>query len=122
MLQDFTYIDDIVEGVVKVIYNPASVDSGWDASAPNPATSGAPYAVYNIGNNNPVKLMDFVHAIENAVGVSISKNFMDLQPGDVPQTYADVRLLEENFMYRPATTIDVGISKFIDWYKEFYGV
>ena len=122
MLRDFTYIDDIVEGVVKVIYNPASVDSGWDESAPNPATSSAPYAVYNIGNNNPVKLMDFVYAIENAVGVSISKNFMDLQPGDVPQTYADVRLLEKNFMYRPATTIDVGISKFIDWYREFYDV
>jgi UDP-glucuronate 4-epimerase len=115
MLRDFTYIDDIVEGVIRVIDNPAkNVES-------DEINTQAPYKVYNIGNNNPVKLMDFIEAIENKLGKKIEKNMMPIQPGDVPATYADVTDLVENLGYKPATPVQEGINKFVDWYLEFFG-
>ncbi len=108
MLRDFTYIDDIVEGIIRVI--------------DNPRTNTPPYKVYNIGNNNPVKLMDFITAIENKLGKVIEKNMMPIQPGDVPATYADVTDLVEDLGYKPETPVQDGINKFIDWYLDFFGI
>ena len=119
MVRDFTYVDDIVQGVISVIDNPAKSSKDFDTT-PTPNTSSAPYRVYNIGNNNPVKLMDFITAIEKKIGKTVKKNFMEIQPGDVPETYADVTDLEYDFNYKPNTSIDFGISKFIDWYKDYY--
>ena len=119
MVRDFTYVDDIVQGVISVIDNPAERSEDFDTT-PTPNTSSAPYRVYNIGNNNPVKLMDFITAIEKKIGKTVKKNFMEIQPGDVPQTFADVTDLERDFNYKPNTSIDFGISKFIDWYKDYY--
>ena len=120
MLRDFTYIDDIVEGIIRVIDNPAKKDEDWNGKTGQTSTSSAPYKVYNIGNNNPVKLMDFITAIENKLGKEINKNFLPLQAGDVPATYADVADLVENLGYKPATPIQDGINKFVDWYLEFF--
>jgi len=120
MLRDFTYIDDIVEGIIRVIDNPAKVHPNWDHK--DPSISTAPYKVYNIGNNNPVKLMDFITAIENKLGKTIEKNFLPLQAGDVPATYADVSDLVEDLGYKPATPVQEGINKFIDWYLDFFKV
>lgn len=121
MLRDFTYIDDIVEGVVRVILNPAKSDKKWEQNH-RVSTSSAPYKVYNIGNNNPVKLMDFIEAIEEKLGKKIEKNFMPLQAGDVPATYANVDDLVQDLGYKPKTPIQEGIDKFVDWYIEFFGV
>ncbi len=120
MLRDFTYIDDIVEGVVRVIDNPAKPDDNWRERR-RASTSSAPYKIYNIGNNSPVKLMDFVNAIESRLGVEIEKNMMPIQAGDVPATYADVTDLVENLDYKPDTPIQEGINRFVDWYLEFFG-
>jgi UDP-glucuronate 4-epimerase len=122
MQRDFTYIDDIVEGVVRVIDKPASPDKTWTGKAPNPGSSSAPYKVYNIGNNNPVRLMDFIKAIEIALDRTIEKEFMPLQAGDVPATYADVTDLVEDMNYQPATPVQSGIDRFVAWYREFYQV
>lgn len=119
MVRDFTYVDDIVKGIISVIDNPAESSSDFETN-PSPNASSAPYRIYNIGNNNPVKLMDFITAIEKKIGKTVKKNFMEIQPGDVPATYADVTDLESDFNYKPNTSIDFGISKFIDWYKEYY--
>lgn len=120
MIRDFTYIDDIVNAVISVIDNPAERFAEFDTN-PSPNCSSSPYKVYNIGNNNPVKLIDFITAIEKKIGKTIKKNFMEIQPGDVPATYADISDLQNNFNYKPNTSIDFGISKFIDWYKNYYG-
>jgi len=120
MLRDFTYIDDIVEGVIRVIDNPAQKDNSWNGKDGRVSTSSAPYKIYNIGNNNPVKLMDFIEAIENKLGVTIEKNMMPIQAGDVPATYADVTDLVEDLDYKPATPIQDGIDNFVDWYLEFF--
>jgi len=120
MVRDFTYVDDIVQGVLSVIDKPAKKSMDFEKNL-SPNTSSAPYRVYNIGNNNPVNLMDFITAIEKKIGKTVKKNFMEIQPGDVPATYADVTDLENDFNYKPNTSIDFGISKFIDWYKEYYG-
>jgi UDP-glucuronate 4-epimerase len=120
MLRDFTYIDDIVEGVVRVIDHPPQGDPEWSGKRPDPSGSSAPYKVYNIGNNNPVKLMDFIEAIEKALGRTIEKNMMPLQPGDVPATYADVDDLVEDMHYKPATPVQEGADNFIAWYREFF--
>jgi UDP-glucuronate 4-epimerase len=120
MLRDFTYIDDIVEGVVRVIDNPAKAEPNWSGKDPTPSTSSAPYKIYNIGNNNPVKLMDFITAIENALGIELEKQMLPMQPGDVPQTYANVDDLVSDLDYKPQTSIQVGINHFVDWYKDFY--
>ena len=120
MQRDFTYIDDIVEGIVRVIDNPARPNPDWKAAAPDPVTSPAPYKIYNIGNSSPVKLLDFIDAIEKALGKSARKNLMPIQPGDVPATWADVNDLIQDFSYRPATPIEQGVKKFVEWYREFY--
>jgi len=122
MLRDFTYVDDIIEGVVRVIDNPAKKDETWSGENGRVSTSSAPYKIYNIGNNNPVKLMDFIKAIENKLGKTIDKNMMPLQAGDVPATYADVTDLVEDLDYKPETPIQEGIDKFVDWYLEFFKV
>ncbi|MFT6733293.1 MAG: UDP-glucuronate 4-epimerase [Polaribacter sp.] len=120
MVRDFTYIDDIVEGIVRVLDNPPSGNPEWSGDKPDPATSYAKYRVFNIGNNSPVKLMDFVEAIENAVGKKAIKNFMPMQPGDVPSTCADVTELEKETGFKPATSIQQGIDNFVAWYREYF--
>ena len=120
MYRDFTYIDDIVEGVVRVIDNPAKSDASWNGKEGRASTSSAPYKVYNIGNNNPVKLMDFIEAIEKKLGKTIAKNFLPLQAGDVPATFADVSDLVEDLGYKPTTPLQEGIDTFVDWYVEFF--
>ncbi len=122
MLRDFTYIDDIVEGVVRVIDNPAKPNPLWDGMNPEASTSSAPYKIYNIGNNNPVELMAFIMAIEKALGKEIKKNFLPLQAGDVPATYANVADLVEDLDYQPNTPIQVGIDRFVAWYRGFFNV
>lgn len=118
MNRDFTYIDDIVEGIVRVIDNPAKENLKWDKK--EASTSSAPYKIYNIGNNAPVKLMDFIEAIENKLGKTIKKNLLPLQAGDVPSTYADVDDLVRDLGYKPQTPVQEGINKFVDWYLDFY--
>ncbi|HOW50734.1 MAG TPA: NAD-dependent epimerase [bacterium] len=121
MQRDFTYVDDIVEGVVRVIDHPPAGDPSWDAKNPDPATSRAPYHIYNIGNNSPVKLTDFIDAIESAIGKKATRNLLPLQPGDVPATCADVADLTRDLGYKPATDIATGIGRFIAWYRAYYG-
>ena len=120
MLRDFTYIDDIVEGVIRVIDNPAKEDKSWSGKDGRVSTSSAPYKIYNIGNNSPVKLMDFITAIENRLGKTIEKNMMPIQAGDVPATYANVDDLVDDLDYKPATPIQSGVDRFVDWYLEFF--
>lgn len=120
MLRDFTYIDDIVEGIIRVIDNPAKKDESWNGKTGQVSTSSAPYKIYNIGNNNPVKLMDFITAIENKLGRTIEKNMMPIQAGDVPATFADVADLVEDLGYKPETSVQEGINNFIDWYLDFF--
>lgn len=120
MKRDFTYIDDIVEGVKRVVENPAKPNPDWTGHHPDPHSSSAPYKVYNIGNNEPVHLMDFIEAIEEKLGKKAEKNMMPLQPGDVVETNADVADLKAELDYNPDTDIKVGVARFIDWYQEFY--
>lgn len=120
MLRDFTYIDDIVEGAVRVIDNVPQGNENWNGRKPDPSSSKAPYKIYNIGNNAPVKLMSFIEAIEEKLGKTAKKKLMPLQMGDVPATYADVDDLVLNIGYKPATGIKTGIDRFIDWYLEYY--
>ena len=122
MRRDFTYIDDIVEGVTRVIDNPATPNKEWNSMAPDPSSSKAPYKIFNIGNNNPVKLMDFIDAIENELGRKATKNLLPMQPGDVPVNWADANDLVKQLNYKPATSIEVGIKNFISWYRKFYSV
>lgn len=122
MIRDFTYIDDIVEGVIRTNDHVAQASEDWDADHPDPSSSFAPYRVYNIGNNEPVKLMDFVEAIEEAAGKTAIKNFMPMQPGDVPSTCADVSALENAVGFRPKTSVKEGVAAFVQWYREYYGV
>ena len=118
--RDFTYIDDIVEGVIRVLDQPAAANPAWQGNAPDPGTSTAPWRVYNIGNNQPVELMDYIAALEKALGKSAEKQLLPLQAGDVTDTYADVADLVEQFHYKPATTVEDGIKHFVAWYrKEF---
>jgi len=119
--RDFTYIDDIVEGVVRVADQIATPDLNWSGNKPDPATSNAPYRLYNIGNNNPVDLMHFIGCIEAALGRKAKMNFLPLQPGDVPKTYANVDALVAAVDFKPATPIEVGIERFVAWYRSFYG-
>ncbi|MFA5984852.1 MAG: NAD-dependent epimerase [Methylococcaceae bacterium] len=120
--RDFTYVDDIVEGVIRVIDQPAQANSAWRGEQPDPGTSLAPYRVYNIGNNNPVHLLTFIETLEKYLGCEAIKNFLPLQLGDVPNTYADVTDLVTDLGYKPATPLALGISNFVDWYKDFYKV
>ena len=118
--RDFTYIDDIVEGVIKVLENPAEVDKTWNSSKPDPSNSLAPWSIYNIGNNKPVQLMDYIYALEKALGKKAKINFLPLQPGDVLDTYASVENLKERFKYKPSTSVADGVSNFVKWYKVYY--
>ncbi len=120
MQRDFTYIDDIVEGVVRVMKNIPAPDPEWSSKAPDPSSSCTPYKLYNIGNNQPVPLMDFVEAIEKAVGKKALKDYLPLQPGDVPATYADVNDLIKDTGFKPSTSIEEGIHNFVEWYKTYY--
>jgi len=122
MRRDFTYIDDIVEGVIRVLDRPPAPDPGWSGDAPDPGSSPAPYRLYNIGNNSPVELMEFIGAIEEALGREAEKRFLPLQPGDVPATWADVGDLVRDAGFQPATPIREGIRRFVRWYEEYYGV
>jgi UDP-glucuronate 4-epimerase len=118
--RDFTYVDDIVEGVVKAFDKPATSNQNWNSNKPDPSTSVAPWRIYNIGNNKPVKLMDYIHALEKSLNKKAIINFLPLQLGDVPNTYASVDNLIEKFNYRPSTNVIEGISKFVKWYKDYY--
>jgi UDP-glucuronate 4-epimerase len=118
--RDFTYIDDIVEGIIKTLDSPSTGNNNWNSSKPDPATSKAPWCIYNIGNNKPVKLMEYVKALEKTLGKKAKINFLPLQPGDVPDTYANVDNLKKKFNYKPATSVIDGVSNFVKWYKEFY--
>jgi UDP-glucuronate 4-epimerase len=118
--RDFTYIDDIVEGVLRSLDRVAAPNEEWDGAIPDPGTSAAPYRLYNIGNNNPVQLMDYIACIEKALDKEAIKNFLPLQPGDVPETYADIDDLTRDIGYQPATRIEDGIAKFIEWYRDYY--
>ena len=121
MQRDFTYIDDIIEGVVRVMGKLPEANANWNGAAPDPGTSSAPYKIYNIGNNNPVELIKFIEVIEVALGKRAQKEFMDLQPGDVVATYADVDDLMQDVGFKPATPIEVGVERFVEWFKDFYG-
>ena len=120
--RDFTYIDDIVEGVTRVLDSPAQENVNWDGDKPDPGTSKAPWRVYNIGNNSPVELLDYISAIEEELGILAKKELLPLQPGDVPDTFADVSDLVNDFNFKPKTNLKKGVKNFIDWYKEFYQI
>jgi UDP-glucuronate 4-epimerase len=120
MIRDFTFIDDIVEGVIRVLDKPATPDANFNALLPDPATSTAPYRVFNIGNGNPIQLMDYIEALEAALGVTAEKSFMPMQPGDVPATSADTSELEKWVGFQPDTPVTVGVQKFADWYLAYY--
>ena len=118
--RDFTYIDDIVEGVIRVLDRPAEPNAEWSGNNPDPGTSSAPWRVYNIGNNNPVELMDYIEALEKNLGREAKKTLLPLQPGDVPDTYADVADLVRDFDYQPNTNLADGIERFVHWYLSYY--
>jgi UDP-glucuronate 4-epimerase len=120
--RDFTYIDDIIEGVIRVLDHPAQGNPAWRGDNPDVATSTAPWRVYNIGNSRPVQLMDYIAAFEEAVGKSAQKEMLPMQPGDMPDTYADVSDLEQQFGYRPDTPVREGVRRFVEWYRVYYGV
>lgn len=122
MQRDFTYIDDIIEGVVRVMANRPEPNPSWSGDRPDPGTSYVPYRLYNIGNNQPVSLMDFIETIETALGKQAQKEYYDMQPGDVPATYADVDDLIKDVGFKPETPLEVGIQRFVAWYREYYGV
>ena len=118
--RDFTYIDDIVEGIVKTLNNLATSNIEWDSNQPDPSSSKSPWRIYNIGNNKPVKLMDYINALEKTLAKKAKINFLPLQLGDVPDTNASVNNLEKHINYKPSTTVIEGISKFVKWYKDYY--
>jgi UDP-glucuronate 4-epimerase len=120
--RDFTFVADIVEGVVRTLDQPAKPDPAWNSDDPDPATSRAPYRVYNIGNNQPVELARYIEVIEEILGRKAQKNLLPMQPGDVPDTFADVQDLIDDVGYRPSTPIEVGVRAFIDWYRGYYSV
>ena len=122
MRRDFTYIDDIVEGVVRTSDKVASGNPDWNSDKPAPGTSKAPYRLYNIGNNNPVELMDLIETLERTLGKAATKHMMDIQPGDVPATYANVDDLARDVGFSPKTPIETGVAEFVRWYREYYGV
>ena len=120
--RDFTYIDDIVEGVIRTLDNVAKPNDDWNGDAPDTATSRAPYRIYNIGNNKPVELMRYIEIIEDCIGKKAEKNYLPLQPGDVPATYANIDALMNDVNFKPSTPIETGIENFVKWYREYYQV
>ena len=121
MMRDFTYIDDIVEGVVRVIAKPATASAEWSGEDPDPATSYAPYRIYNIGNNQPVQLLDFIRVLERCLGRTAQLDLLPMQPGDVKATMADISALQAAVGFRPSTPIEVGLERFVSWYRDLYG-
>ena len=119
--RDFTYVDDIVEGVIRTLDHPAAPDPAYDAEAPNPGTSNAPWRVYNIGNDQPVQLLRFIELLERHLGRTVEKNLLPMQPGDVPDTWADVSALRRDVGYAPDTSIEEGVARFVAWYREYFG-
>ena len=122
MQRDFTYIDDIVEGVIRVMDRIPPGNDRWSGLNPDPSSSRAQYKIYNIGNNKPVQLMDFIRALEKVLGKKAKKNLLPMQPGDVPSTCADVKDLVQDFGYKPETTVEEGIARFVDWYKDYFKI
>ena len=120
--RDFTYIDDIVNGVIHTLDHTAKPNDEWDPANPDPGTSKAPYRIYNIGNQQPVELMRYIEVIEECVGKKAEVNLLPLQPGDVPDTWADTADLSQDVGYAPNTPIEVGVKNFVDWYREYYNV
>ena len=120
--RDFTYIDDIVEGIIRTLDHNATANPNWTGDNPDPATSKAPYRLYNIGSNNPCELLRYIDIIEQCIGKKAQKNLLPMQPGDVPDTYADVDALIEDVDYRPSTPIEQGVERFIKWYRDYYNV
>ena len=120
MRRDFTYVDDIVEGVIRTLDHPATPNQSWSGDRPDPGTSSAPARIYNIGNHRPVELLRFIEVLEQAIGKQAKKKLLPIQPGDVPATYADIEDLSRDVGFTPATPIEVGIPRFIEWYREFY--
>lgn len=122
MVRDFTYIDDIVEGIVRVIDSPATPDSDWSGDRPNPATSLAPYRIYNIGNSKPVELMRYIEVLEESIGKKAMIDFLPMQAGDVSATNADMTSLAEDLQYRTKIDVEEGVARFVDWYRSYYDV
>ena len=120
MRRDFTFIDDIVNGIIKVVDKPAQKNNSWNAMEPDPGTSSAPYRIYNIGNNTPVALKDFIAILEKEIGIEAIKEYLPLQDGDVVATFADIEDLRNDLGYQPLTNIASGLKQFVEWYKEFY--
>ena len=120
--RDFTYIDDIAEGVVRILDRVAEPDPDWDSNAPDPGTSRAPYRIYNIGNSQPVELMRYIEVLEKCLGRKAERRLLPMQLGDVPDTYADVTDLSNIVGYRPSTSIEKGVARFVEWYREFYAI
>jgi UDP-glucuronate 4-epimerase len=120
--RDFTYIDDIVEGVIRVLDKPATSNPNWSGDNPDPGTSTAPWRIYNIGNNSPVELLDYIRAIEDALGIKADKELLPLQPGDVPDTYADVDSLVKELNYKPSMSVKQGVKNFVEWFKEYHKI
>ena len=121
-VRDFTYCDDIVRGIIAVLDHPAESDPNWDARRPSPDRSSAPWRIYNIGNQRPVRLMDYIELLEMELGVVAEKTMLPMQPGDVAETFADVETLVEATGYRPSTPVEVGVAAFVRWYRDYYGV
>ncbi len=121
MRRDFTYIDDIVQGIARVLERPPQGDAAWDPNAPDPASSSAPYRIYNIGNNRPVELGRFIETLEQLLDKKAIKNMLPMQPGDVPATCADIDDLVRDAGFRPSTPIETGLRRFVEWYREYYG-
>lgn len=122
MLRDFTYVDDIVEGVARITDVPATPDPDWSSDAPSPASSNAPYRLYNIGNNDPVKLMDMIRALEKEIGIPANLKMLGMQPGDVAATFADVKALEDAVGFKPGTPLEKGLRNFVRWYRDYHGM
>jgi len=120
--RDFTYIDDIVEGVIRVLDRPSRPNMDWSSMNPDPATSSDPWRIYNIGNNQPIELMDYIKTLEKCLGIKAKVNFLPLQPGDVPDTYANVEDLMTDFDFKPKTTISDGVSSFVNWYQDYFSI
>jgi UDP-glucuronate 4-epimerase len=121
-LRDFTYIDDIVEGVIRVLDSPALENAKWNGNQPDPCSSQAPWRIYNIGNNDPIELLDYITSLESALGKKAIKEFLPLQPGDIPSNRASVDNLAKNFNYKPTTNVEVGIRNFVTWYLDYYKI
>ena len=122
MIRDFTYVDDIVESITRLIVKPPNRNPDWNGDQPRIDTSTAPYRIFNIGNGSPVKLMRYIEAVETALGLKGKYNMMDIQPGDVPATHADTKALQDYIDFRPETSVEEGVNRFIEWYKQYYNI